>query len=359
MIGTAGGRQKVMRIGSSEMKLLDQVREQLRMRHYSQRTERTYLRWVRRYIRFFEVKVHPKDQSSRDVERFLTHLAVDHNVSAATQNQALAAIQFLYRDVLKIDLGMVGGMRAKRGERLPVVLSRDEVDALMMKMPEDAIGLVAQVLYGSGLRLMEGVSLRVKDMDFGNGTIMVRGGKGDKDRVTIMPHSLAGALSGQLMIARRYYEIDRQLGMPGVYLPEALERKYPGASGEWGWFWVFPAEGYSIDPRSGVRRRHHIYEGRVQRTVKLARERAGLVQQATPHTLRHSFATHLLMAGYDIRTVQELLGHKDVKTTQRYTHVLRPGGVAGVVSPLDNVPDGGLMQQSMYKRDYTADEGER
>lgn len=314
-------------------RLLDRLRDKIRVRHYSIRTEKSYVGWVRRFI-LFHGKRHPEQMGAAEIEAFLSHLAVNGRVAASTQNQALAAILFLYKEVLEIDLPwMQDIVRAKRPERRPVVLTRGEVAAVLERM-SGAPGLVARLLYGTGLRLMEGVRLRVKDVDFARGEIVVRDGKGMKDRVTVLPQSLVRPLELQFESARVLHKTDLDQGYGAVYLPFALERKYPNAGREWGWQYVFPAARRSVDPRGGTLRRHHLDEKSVQRQMRAAVRQAGLHKPATPHTLRHSFATHLLEGGYDIRTVQELLGHKDVSTTMIYTHVLNRGG-RGVVSPLD------------------------
>ena len=314
-------------------KLLDVVRDRIRVKHYSIRTETQYVQWIRRFI-LFHGKRHPRDMGAPEVEAFLTHLAVEGNVAAATQNQALSALLFLYKEVLGLDLPWLDNVtRAKRPQRLPVVMTRDEVRAVLDRM-EGGYGLMARLLYGTGMRLMECVRLRVKDVDFARGEILVRDGKGAKDRVTMLPQSLVSALQSHLQQRRALFDDDVRTGKAAVYLPHALAQKYPKAPTEWGWQYVFPSGSYSIDPRSGAERRHHLDEKLLQRAVKRAVQAAGLAKPATPHTLRHSFATHLLEAGYDIRTVQELLGHSDVSTTMIYTHVLNKGG-RGVTSPLD------------------------
>ncbi|WP_061291657.1 integron integrase [Azotobacter vinelandii] len=314
-------------------RLLDLLREQIRIRHYSIRTETAYVKWVRDFIRYHRLR-HPAEMGAAEVERFLSHLAMDLNVSASTQNQALAALLFLYKHVLAIDLPWLNDVvRAKRPERLPVVLSREETQRLLACF-EGELALVTGLLYGSGLRLMEAMRLRVKDVDFARGEVLVRDGKGMKDRVTLLPNSLSQSLERHLACVRALHERDLAEGFGEVYLPFALARKYPNAAKEWGWQYVFPAPGRSIDPRTGIKRRHHMDEKRVQRTFKIAVRQAGIVKPATPHTLRYCFATHLLESGQDIRTVQELLGHADVKTTMIYTHVLSRG-VLGVLSPLD------------------------
>ena len=316
-------------------RLLDRVRERLRVKHYSIRTEEQYVCWIRRFVIFHDRR-HPRDLGGAEVEAFLSHLAVAGNVSASTQNQAKAALFFLYREVLGADLGLLDGVtKAKSSRRLPVVLTEHEVRVVLAQLG-GVQWLVASLLYGAGLRLMEAVRLRVKDLDFARREILVRDGKGAKDRVTVLPAKLAEPLRQQLAKARELHDKDRLAGYGEVQLPFALARKYPRAASDWGWQYVFPAGTLSRDPRSGQRRRHHLEEQSVQRAMKNAVRRAGIVKPATPHTLRHSFATHLLEAGYDIRTVQELLGHADVSTTMVYTHVLNRGG-RGVHSPLDGL----------------------
>ncbi|MEQ1674612.1 MAG: integron integrase [Candidatus Nitrotoga sp.] len=313
--------------------MLDQVRDKIRVKHYSIRTEKQYLQWIKRFI-LFHGKRHPQDMGANEVESFLTHLAVEGSVSASTQNQALSALLFLYREVLGIDLPWMDTMvRAKNPQRLPVVLTRAEV-ALVFERMEGGYGLMARLLYGTGMRLMECVRLRVKEVDFAQREILIRDGKGAKDRVTMLPDVLILPLQEHLARRRLLFEDDLAKGMTEVFLPDALARKYPNASTDWAWQYVFPSGSYSVDPRSGRQRRHHIDEKLLQRAVKRAVNASGIVKLATPHTFRHSFATHLLQSGYDIRTVQELLGHSDVSTTMIYTHVLNKGG-RGVVSPLD------------------------
>ncbi|MBY0498028.1 MAG: integron integrase [Nitrosomonas sp.] len=322
----------------SAKKLLDQVREKIRFKHYSISTEKTYISWIRHYI-VFNDKRHPADMGAVEVERFLTYLANDRHVSSATQNQALSAILFLYRDVLALDLPWLNGFeRSKKPKRLPVVLTPLEVQALLRESSSapEPVGLIVRLLYGTGMRLMEAVRLRVKDVEFTRQEIIVRDGKGGKDRITMLPGSLLEAMQRQLAIRREWYDEDIQAGKADVWLPDALAVKYPNAPQEWGWQYIFAARKYSIDPRSQVARRYHVDEKQVQRYVKKAALAAGIVKPTSPHTLRHSFATHVLQAGYDIRTVQELLGHSDVSTTMIYTHVLNKGG-KGVISPLDNL----------------------
>jgi integron integrase len=314
-------------------KLLDQVRYTLRRKHYSYRTEQAYVHWIKRFILFHD-KRHPKDMGAPEIEAFLTHLAAEEKVAASTQNQALSALLFLYREVLKQPVGdEIHAARAKRPKRLPTVLTKKEVHAVLRHLSGVHL-LMAQLLYGSGLRLMECVRLRVKDLDFARHQIIVRDGKGHKDRVTILPTVVITPLQQHLQQVRRVHEQDLTRGYGAVHMPDALARKYPNAEREWIWQWVFPSPRLSVDPRSGHVRRHHMDPSTLQKAVRQAAKRAGINKHVTPHTLRHSFATHLLEAGYDIRTVQELLGHKDVRTTMIYTHVLNRGTKA-VRSPLD------------------------
>jgi integron integrase len=314
-------------------RLLDEVRERIRLRHYSLRTERAYCQWITRFI-LFHGKRHPRELDAAHVTSFLSSLANERHVAAATQNQALAAILFLYREVLGLELAwMTEIVRARRPKRLPTVLSSDEVKAILAGM-QGLHGLMACLMYGTGMRVNECVALRVKDLDLARRQIVVRQGKGGKDRVTVVPDRLLEPLRAQLDASRAVYRRDRARNVPGVELPFAYERKNPGAGRSWYWHWVFPQDHLSIDPRTGIRRRHHVYDQTLQRALKRAAARAGIAKPVSTHTLRHSFATHLMEAGYDIRTVQELLGHKDVSTTMIYTHVLNRGG-RGVVSPLD------------------------
>ena len=314
-------------------KLLDRVRDAIRLKHYSIRTEEAYVSWIKRYILFHDVR-HPDEMGTAQVEAFLTHLAVKENVAASTQNQAFSALLFLYREVLHKDLdGHINALRAKKPKRLPTVLTKEEVHRVLGHLSGDHL-LMAKLLYGSGLRLMECLRLRVKDIDFAQRQILVRDGKGEKDRVTMLPESLVAPLQDHLRIVERTHEEDLTRGFGAVYLPYALERKYPNANREWIWQYVFPSRRLSVDPRSGVVRRHHLHESGLQRAVRAAARAAEIPKKMSCHTFRHSFATHLLEAHYDIRTVQELLGHKDVKTTMIYTHVLSRGGLA-VRSPLD------------------------
>lgn len=317
-------------------KLLDQVRDKIRFKHYSLSTEDTYVSWIKQFI-LFNAKRHPTEMGAAEVERFLTYLATERHVSSSTQNQALSAILFLYRDVLAVQLPWLDGFeRSKKPRRLPVVLTTAEVQ-LLLKHAESApqpIGLIIRLLYGTGMRLMEAVRLRVKDVELSRREIVVRDGKGGKDRVTMLPDSLLEPMRTQLALRKSWHDEDLRLGKADVWLPDALVVKYPKAARDWGWQYVFAAANYSVDPRSKVERRHHIDEKQVQRYVKKSAAAAGIVKPTSPHTLRHSFATHVLQAGYDIRTVQELLGHSDVSTTMIYTHVLNKGG-KGVTSPLD------------------------
>lgn len=316
-------------------KLLDQVRDKLRVKHYAIRTEQSYVDWIKRYI-YFHDKTHPKDLGAQDVEAFLTHLAVVGKVAASTQNQAKSALLFLYREVLEIQLPWLDNVtQAKAPKKLPVVLTVAEVQAVLSRLSGSHL-LIASLLYGGGMRLMEAVRLRVQDVEFARHEIIVREGKGFKDRVTMLPESVVVQLKAHLLKVKALHEEDLALGYGEVYLPFALDKKYPNAGREWGWQYVFPSKNLSVDPRSGKTRRHHLDEKGVQRAMKQAVRDAGLVKPATPHTLRHSFATHLLQSGYDIRTVQELLGHSDVSTTMIYTHVLNKGG-RGVASPLDQL----------------------
>jgi len=318
---------------SAKPKLLDQVRESLRVRHYSYRTEQQYVAWIRRFI-IFNARIHPRSLGAKDIEAFLTHLAIDRRVSAATQAQALAAILFLYKCVLNTDLPWLSNViRASRPKRLPVVLTRAEVRRVLEHL-HGKYWLVAALLYGSGLRLMEALRLRCKDIDLERRTLVVRDGKGAKDRVTVLPEKLVPLLRRQLEQVADAHEDAGRHGFAGVELPHALERKYPRAHLEPGWQYVFPASRPSRDPRSGAWRRHHIYEDSVQRKVKQALRDAKIDKPASCHTFRHCFATHLIESGADIRTVQELMGHASVKTTQIYTHVLNRGGIAAR-SPLD------------------------
>jgi integron integrase len=320
-------------ISKQSPKLLDQVRDKIRLKHYSIRTEQAYTDWIKRYILHFG-KRHPREMGAREVEQFLTHLAVNGRVSASTQNQARCALLFLYKEVLAVELPWLDNVeQAKAPKRLPVVLNRDEIQAILSRL-SGTNWLIASLLYGTGMRIMECLRLRVQDIDMKRKEILIRDGKGFKDRVTMLPVSLVQPLEAHLLKVRELHRSDLAQGFGSVYMPTALERKYPAAAKEWNWQYVFPAAKLSTDPRSGEVRRHHVREQAIQRAVKQAVRDADLTKAATPHTFRHSFATHLLEGGYDIRTVQELLGHQDVSTTMIYTHVLNKGG-KGVMSPLD------------------------
>jgi integron integrase len=339
-------------------RLLDQLRERIRYMHYSLRTEQAYVYWVRFFIRWHDLK-HPREMGAPEVERFLTYLATERRVSASTHKQALSALLFLYKEVLDMDLPWMQDLaRPATRTRIPTVLTVAETQRLLLGM-NGVTGLLAHLLYGTGLRLMEGLRLRVKDICFERNVIVVREGKGAKDRVVMLPRAVIPALRVQLHYSRSLWAADRAARMPGVDLPHALHAKYPKAGETWAWHWVFPAPTLSTDPRSGVARRHHLYEQRIQRALKAAARRAGIGKQVSVHTLRHSFATHLLQAGTDIRTVQELLGHSDVSTTMIYTHVLKVAA-GGVGSPLDawaetgmkGAPDVGAREMPATWDDY-------
>ena len=318
---------------SDNLPLLEQVRRSLRLKHDSIRTEDAYVQFIKRYI-IFHHKRHPSEMGADEIRHYLSYLANEGRVSASTQNQALCALLFLYRVVLNLELPFIEGIeRAKSPSRIPVVLTPEEAARIISNL-DGVYKLMASLLYGSGLRVMECMRLRVKDVDFDYRQIVVRDGKGEKDRRTMLPDSLAAPLMRQIKHTRLLHEGDLQMGFGRVYLPYALERKWPNAATEWKWQWVFPASRISVDPRSGERRRHHASEDMLQSHIKSAARRASINKRIGCHTFRHSFATHLLESGYDIRTVQELLGHSDVKTTMIYTHVLNRGG-RGVRSPLD------------------------
>ena len=321
--------------GASRPRLLDRVRDALRARHSSRRTEKSYVAWIRRYI-VFHGKRHPAEMGAVEVTQFLSSLAQQDHVAASTQNQALSALLFLYRQVLQVEMPWLDNVvRAKRSERLPVVLTREEVRAVIREL-QGPPRLMAILLYGAGLRLLECARLRVKDVDFATNQIIVRAGKGDRDRVTMLPAVVRTDLVRHVEMVRRQHEADLRHGAGWVELPWALARKYPNAGREWAWQWVFPATRIYVDRETGQRRRHHLHESVLQRAVKEAVRRAGIAKRATCHTFRHSFATHLLEDNHDIRTVQELLGHRDVSTTMIYTHVLNRGP-GGVRSPADRM----------------------
>ncbi len=319
--------------GNSRPRLLDTVREAVRVRHYSRRTEKAYVRWIRQFVKFHHMR-HPRDMGQKEVTAFLTHLAVVRKVSASTQNQALSALVFMYRHVLGHELPWLDDLvRAKRRRKIPVVLSRGETQRVLAQLDGDNL-LVASLLYGSGLRLLEALRLRIKDVDLERLELQVRDGKGGKDRITVLPEALVRPLRDQIQRSLKQHAADLARGTGSVAVPRALEAKYPRVAWEPGWQWVFPATRHYFHRESGRRRRHHLHESVVQRAVHTAVRLAGITKPASCHTFRHSFATHLLESGYDIRTIQELLGHKNVATTMIYTHVLNRGG-RGVKSPLD------------------------
>jgi integron integrase len=318
------------------LKLMDQVRQVMRYHHYAYRTERTYCDWILRFIRFHGSKRHPKDMGKSEVEGFLSHLATDGKVSASTQRQALNAIVFLYRDVLDQPIqGEIAPLRAKRHGRVPMVMTREEVRRVLREMQGTHL-LMAKLLYGGGLRLMECVRLRVQDLDFERGLVYLRAAKGGKDRTTLFPKAIHAELKEHLDKVRRLHEQDLEAGRGEVYMPEGLVRKYRGAAKEFRWQYVFPSKSLGTDPRAGVTRRHHVLESGLQKAVKVAVDRAGIHKRVSCHTFRHCFATHLLEKGVNIRVVQELMGHADVKTTEIYTHVMQKD-VSAVVSPLDHL----------------------
>jgi len=314
-------------------RLIQRIREAIRVRRYSLRTERAYVYWIRRFI-VHHGRRHPAEMGAAEVTAFLTHLATVENVAAATQAQALAAVLFLYKAVLEVELPWLNDViRARRPRRIPTVLEKQEVLSLLDAM-EGEHQLMARLMYGTGMRIGECMAIRVKDLNLDRRELVVRDGKGGKDRVTVLPASLLEPLRAALERTREVFDRDRSRNRPGVALPYALERKYPNGGKLWGWHWLFPQDHLSVDPRSGIVRRHHAYDQTLARAIAMAARKARIVKPVTSHTLRHSFATHLLDEGYDIRTIQELLGHKDVSTTMIYTHVLNRGG-RGVVSPLD------------------------
>lgn len=332
--GLSPGASGVVEPGAP--RLLDRVRAAIRVRHYSLRTEEAYLAWTRRFI-LFHGKRHPLELGPDEINQFLTHLAVEGHVAASTQNQARCALLFLYQQVLDVKLGTIGDevVQAKRPERLPVVLTHEEVKAILARL-DGPPWLIAVLLYGAGLRLLEALRLRVKDVEFTRHELLIRDGKGQKDRMTMLPGLVETPLREHLVRVQELHQHDLEAGLGAVYLPDALERKYPQAPREWGWQYIFPAAGRSVDPRSAVERRHHLDPTTIQKAMRRSVLAAKIDKPATPHTLRHSFATHLLADGYDIRTIQALLGHKDVSTTMIYTHVLNQGG-RGVKSPADRL----------------------
>jgi integron integrase len=339
------------------LRLMDMLRQQIRYRHYSMRTEEAYVYWVRSFIHFHQLR-HPAELAHPEVEAFLSWLASDRQVAPSTHKQALSALLFLYQKVLHMHLPWMAEIgRPRADKRLPVVLSHEEVARVLMQLDDQQRlpgspphGLFARLLYGTGMRLMEGLRLRVKDIDFERRAIVVREGKGSKDRVVMLPAVLEAGLRAQLSYSHGLWLADRQAGVPGVFMPHALARKYPRAGQSWPWHWVFPQDQLSVDPRGSAdnvgTRRHHLHDTTFPRAIKRGLEAAGIHKPASAHTLRHSFATHLLQAGYDIRTVQELLGHADVSTTMIYTHVLRLGGGA-VRSPLDQLSSGAMPMPGM------------
>ena len=320
---------------SEAPRLLDQMRRAIRVRHYSIRTEEAYLGWVNRFFRFH--RRHPKELDADDLNRFLTHLAVNDHVAASTQRQALSAILFLYRNVLKLEPPWLDDIvRARQPKNLPTVLSKDEVAAILNRL-EGTVQLIVLMLYGTGMRILECLRLRVQDLDFDLGNIAIRDGKGHKDRTALLPNTCRQRLQDDLVQVKEIHERDLAEGFGRVYLPKALGRKYPNAAADWRWQYVFPAGSRGKDPRTGIIRRHHLHESVVRKAIYAAVRKSGISKKASCHTFRHSFATHLLMAGYDIRTIQELLGHKDVKTTMIYTHILQNSGGRGIVSPADTI----------------------
>lgn len=315
--------------------LLDTIRQTVRRKNYSPQTAETYVKWAYQFI-LFNKKRHPSEMGKPEIETYLSYLANTCHLSASSRNQCHYALKFMYNEVLGIQIDGLQGLAAKESKRLPTVLNREDTAKVLNLVDNEPFNLMARMLYGCGLRLKECQNLHIKDIDFGLMTVTVRAGKGDKDRTVPLPRSLVKPLMDQMAIARHLHEIDLQRGMPGVYVPNALDRKYPNIGCEWGWFWVFPAKNYSFDPETKIRRRHHQHESELQRSIRSASIRAGITKRVSPHTFRHCYATHLLQAGYDIRTVAELMGHNDVKTTMIYLHILQPGG-KGVESPLDKL----------------------
>ena len=320
-------------IPNQTLKLMDQVRETLRYYHYAYRTEQTYCKWIKRYLKFHEYRKHPTEMGAQEIESYLSHLATDEKVAAATQRQALNGIVFLYRDVLHVDLGEIAPVRSKRYRKPPTVLTPSEIQQVLDQMA-GTHRLMAQLTYGCGLRLMECIRLRIQDVDFGQGKVLVRNGKGGKDRTVVLPESIRPLLADHFERVIALHTQDLRTGFGEVYIPEALARKYPNACREPGWQYVFPSKKHSVDPRSGKTMRHHVLESGFQKAMKEAVRKAGILKRATVHTLRHSFATHLLENGTNIRMVQELMGHTDVKTTEIYTHVMNKD-IDAVKSPLD------------------------
>lgn len=331
----------------AKSKLMEEVAACMALDHKSERTIKTYCEKIRDFIRWTGAKRREDIENPDLVQKYLTYLAVDRHVGSGTQNQALYAVRYLFLHVLKIEVPNIKSLRVKENKRLPVVLTKDEVRRVLNCIHGEPYNLIAQLLYGAGLRLSEAQKLRIKDVNFENYILFIRGAKGDKDRTVPLPRLLEKPLRDQMEVARHFWNIDVQKGMPGVAMPNALDRKYKNEGSLLGWFWVFPAENYSTDPVTKIYRRHHIYETGIQRAVASARKEAGIYAHATPHTFRHSFATHLLQDGYSIRVVQELLGHEDVKTTMIYTHCMLPAGEAGVVSPLDKMFQAGIIRQKM------------
>lgn len=318
----------------TDMKLEDQLRNVIRLKHYSVKTEESYVGWYRRFV-LWHGKRHPKEMGAAEVEAFLTHLATNRGLAAVSQNQALNALVFLYREVLKIELGGIDARRAKHAKRLPVVLTQGETAELLKGVKGDA-GLVCKMLYGCGLRVAEALALRVKDVDLKGGALTVRGGKGDKDRAVTLPKTLLQPIAEHRARIEQIHQQDRKAGLPGVALPQAMAVKHPAAAQSWEWFWLFPGSSPSDDPRTGIHRRHHLHEVNISRELARAAKLAGLTKRVTAHVLRHSFATHLLLRGVDIRSIQELLGHADVRTTEVYTKLAK--AMRGeITSPLDEL----------------------
>ena len=328
-------------------KLMEEVADMLALDQKSQRTVKTYSERIRDFVHWTRALRREDLLDASLLKKYLTHLAVDRRLGPVSQNQALYAVRFLYEKVLLVDVPDAQSLRVKENKRIPAVLTKKETQRILNCIHGDPYHLIAQLLYGAGLRLSEAQRLRIKDVNFEQYIIFIRGAKGDKDRTVPLPRMLEKPLRDQMEIARHFWEIDIQKGMSGVAMPNALDRKYKNEGTQFGWFWVFPAENYSTDPETKIYRRHHIHESGIQRAVASARKEAGIYAHATPHTFRHSFATHLLQDGYSIRVVQELLGHEDVKTTMIYTHCMLPAGEAGVVSPLDKMFQPDVIQHKM------------